>query len=144
MKKFSKVILATVLAAAFGNVSAADDQALCPSVWNLRNDGSTFTHAFRDTKSADSKEGYEWLLASNPFDYNGKYWQTIYIAEMAGVTDPEIAIEHGQHDYNYSVLMASPRISQLGDEVACVYSPDGSNYIVVALNGILSGFRKFH
>lgn len=142
MKKLTSIVVATVLAAAIGNVYAADETS-CPSVWDLRDHGSTFTHAFRDSASSNGKNADMWLIFSEPFSLEADVWQTVYVANMPGITDPQSAVEKGQHDYNYSALMTKPEVSTFGTSIQCRYSPEGSRYAVFAVNEIVSGFKKF-
>lgn len=65
MRKLLSMLATTVLAAAIGNVYAADENS-CPSVWTLRDSGSTFTHAFH-SPSGSGKNSDTWIVVSDPF-----------------------------------------------------------------------------
>lgn len=138
MKKFISLLAATLLAAAFGNVYATTDNP-CPDLRILRDMGSTFTHAFRHHKG---KQPDLWIITSEPFVFGKDTWQTVYAANMPGIDDPQKAVEKGQNDYNYSILMTKPEFSVSGMLISCRYSPEG-NYLVYADNQVLAGFKKF-
>jgi len=140
VKKLSSILAAAVLAAAIGNVSAATDNP-CPDLYTLRDTGSTFTHAFHGARSG--KNADMWVLSSEPFLYGENAWQTIYVANMPGIDDPQTAVAKGQNDYNYSILMTAPDVAVFGTSIQCRYSPEGGNYQVVAMNEIMAGLKKF-
>ncbi len=142
MKKISSMLAVTVLAAAIGNVYAADQDS-CPNVWTLRDSGSNFSHAFHESHSGGGKNVDWWVITSDPFLYGDSSWQTAYVARMPGISDPEEAVTKGQHDYNYSVLMTKPEVSVIGSRIQCQYSPDGADYFVFAVNEIITGYKKF-
>ncbi len=139
MKKLSSLLAATVLVAAIGmcmRLQIILVLILEPCVIMVVNSLMLFVILF------NGKQPDLWVLTSEPFSFGKETWQTVYTANMPGIDDPQKAVEKGQNDYNYSILMTKPEFSTSGTLISCRYSPEG-NYLVYADNQVLAGFKKF-
>lgn len=134
MKKSAFILLTALISIAATTAFAKEES--CPDVFVIRESGSNFAHAFKPT----SKTG-EWILSSNPYEYDDHVWQTHYISKIDAATDPTSALFIGQNDFDHSTLDTHPHMSVFGTEVQCSYAPVGATYLVVAMNQVDAGLK---
>lgn len=134
MKKSISILLFALLTIPATYAFAKDET--CPDVYIIRDTGSNFTHAYKPT----GKKSSEWVLSSDPFEYNGAMWQTHYVANMDEAKNPADALNVGQNNFDHSTLITEPNASVFGTDIRCFYAPSPSNYFVMAVNQVGAGF----